>query len=249
MKYAPYSASRLATYEQCHRKFRFKYVDKVHIPFEPSLALTRGKILHGLLEWHGKCTLAETITKLQADKDVSESPFFNKAVLKECILIFKGFVETDMCKSVFADLELGTELQLGLDYKLEPCEYYGEEVLFRGLIDRVVVNKSENKVRIVDWKSGKDKSKPPYRQPPDQLMHYGSWYFSKFPVDEITLSYIFVEHNTELNYTIYRDKLNDYKKALLKPIISAEKNEVFPRNMTALCDYCDYRELCDEEGE
>ena len=68
MKYAPYSASRLAVYEQCPRKFKYKYVDKIPVPFEPSLALTRGKVIHSLLEFHGKMTLKENIQKLKEDK-------------------------------------------------------------------------------------------------------------------------------------------------------------------------------------
>ena len=247
MKFAPYSASRLAVYEQCPRKFRYKYVDKIEVPFEPSLPLTRGKIIHHFLEFHEKLTLKESIAKMKLDKQITESPFYTKEVVKDCIVIYQNFTKTDFAKELFAQLELGTELHLGLNYKLEPCSYKGDEVLFRGMIDRVSVEKQEDLVYIIDWKSGKDKSQGAYKQTPDQLMHYGSWYFSKFPVDTIKLLYVFVEHNTKLEYTLHRTKVDDYKKALLRPIIRAERDDEFIINPTPLCDFCDFRFLCSDE--
>jgi len=246
MKYAPYSASRLATYEQCPRKFKYKYVDKIKLPFEEhSLALTRGKIIHHLLEYHNKLTLKESIDKLKFDDDINTSPYFTKEVIKECIQVYRKFVETDIAKSIFGDFELGTELKVALNKKLEPCEYLDKDTLFRGLIDRVVVDKTTDLVRIIDWKTGKDKSgSSGIKQTPDQLMHYGSWYFAKFPVDKIKIVYVFVEHNTTLEYTLTRERVQDYKKALLLPIIKAEKDEVFEKITSPLCDYCEFRDVC-----
>ncbi len=249
MKYAPYSASRLGVYEQCPRKFKYNYVDKIKVPFVPSIHLTRGKIIHHLLEFHNKLSLKESIAKMKLDEQIVGSPFYTKEVIKECIGVYQSFIETDMAKELFGDLELGTELHLGLDYKLNPCDYFGKEVLFRGMLDRVVVDTASDVVKIIDWKSGKDKSGASgTKQSPEQLMHYGSWYFEKFPVNEIKIIYVFVEHNTKLEYTMYRDKVNDYKKALLKPIVSAEKAVDFPKIESPLCNFCEFYNKCHEDG-
>ena len=249
MKYAPYSASRLATFEQCNRKFQYKYIDKIQVPFEPSVALTRGGIIHSLLENHGKMTLKESVQQLKEDPQIAKSPFYTKEVVRDCLKVFKSFIETDIAKEIFDELELGTELHLGLDGKLNPCEYLSKDVLFRGMIDRVTVNRTTNVVRIIDWKTGKDKSTGTYKQAPDQLMHYASWYFTKFPVDTLIITYVFVEHNTTLEYTLTRDKLNAYNKALLTPIVKAEKADEFPKDLSPLCNFCEFYTHCNNDIE
>lgn len=248
MRFAPYSSSRLSLFKQCQRKFKYKYVDKIHVHFEPSVALTRGSILHSLLEHHDSMTLKENIAMLAKDEQIRNSKFYTKAVVKECILIYQNFLKSDIAKEIFAEFKLGTELHCGLNKKLVPCEYLSEDALFRGMIDRITVDKKSNVVRIVDWKSGKDKSTGTYRQPPDQLMNYGSWYFSKFPVDTIIIEYVFVEHNTTLQYTLTRDKLKEYNRALVTDIVSAEKATDFPKTESPLCDFCEFRSHCIDDA-
>ena len=44
---------------------------------------------------------------------------------------------------------------MGLDKKLQPCNYFSEDAILRGKIDFTI--KDGNKILVVDWKSGKVK--------------------------------------------------------------------------------------------
>ena len=75
MKYNPYSASSISTFLQCPRKFKYSKIDKIPVEFRETLALTKGKIIHSLLEHHNK-SLKEKIEILKNDKDINKSEFF-----------------------------------------------------------------------------------------------------------------------------------------------------------------------------
>jgi len=138
MKFAPFSASKLAVFNQCNRKFKYQYVDKIKTPFVVSEALTKGKIIHSLLENH-RFTLPEKIAMIKKEKQIIYSEFYTKDLVKECIGIYNAYVESTMGKENFSNKPLATELEIALDKKLKPCEPLAQDVLFRGYIDKISV--------------------------------------------------------------------------------------------------------------
>jgi len=248
MKFAPYTASKLNLFKQCNRRFKYKYVDKLPIHFVPTLPLTKGKIVHLFLEHHSLPN-KEKFQKLITDRDITKSEFYTKELVQECFLIYQNFTKTDLGKRLLLYKNLGNELHIGLDKSTKETQYLSNDVMFRGIIDSVFVDTETNIIYCIDWKTGKDKSEGKYKQPPDQLLYYASWYFEKFPVDTIVISYVFVEHeNKELSYTLTRDNSNRYKKFLIKSIIAVEKENIFEKDETkVLCDYCEFQEYCEND--
>jgi len=245
LKYAPYSASKLAVFDQCKRKFKYKYIDKIKTPFKPSVALTKGNIVHSFLEHH-ELSLADKILKIKKEKQIIESPFFTKELIKECVNIYTNYLATKQGQDNFNNKTLGNELKIALNKKLEPCEYYSPDALFRGFIDRIDVDLNTDIVYIKDYKTGKNKSEGPYKLTFNQLMYYAAWYFAKFPVDTIIIKYDFVEHNHEpYDKILTRENLTKYKKFLVKSILGPEKCESWNKNITPLCDWCDFQRHCD----
>jgi len=248
MKYAPYSASKIAVFNQCKRKFQYKYIDKIKTPFEPSVALTKGNIVHSFLEHH-ELPLADKITKIKKEKQIANSPYFTKELVKECIGIYNSYLETSQGQENFSNKTLGNELKIALNKKLEPCEYYGSDVLFRGFIDRISVDTNTDIVYIKDYKTGKNKSEGPYKLTFDQLMYYSAWYFAKFPVDKIIIEYDFVEHTHEpYMKELTRENVVKYKKFLVQSITTIEKCDSWDKNNTPLCSYCDYQVHCQNDN-
>jgi len=46
-----YSHSRLSSFEQCPRKFKYRYIDKIPPEFKMSIEAHLGKSVHDTLEW------------------------------------------------------------------------------------------------------------------------------------------------------------------------------------------------------
>jgi len=50
MKYAPYSYSKIGTFQQCPLKYKLQYVDKLPVDQAPSPAIERGLAAHKFAE-------------------------------------------------------------------------------------------------------------------------------------------------------------------------------------------------------
>ena len=249
MKYAPYSPSAISTFQQCPRKFKFYKIEKVQVPKRDTKALTRGKIIHSFLE-HQPVSWKEKIDILKKDKDIRTSKYFNKNIIKDCIKVYDDFIQTPLGKEIFSFKNLANELHCGLkieNKQIVPCGYNDMYAFFRGKIDAVFVNENTDEIYVIDWKTGKDRSDGIYKQNPEQLLYYGTWYFHNFPVDKINIKYIFVEHGTYLEYPMYRENMDQYNKVLLQNINNIEKCEDFYKVESGLCQYCDYYDLCNKE--
>jgi len=245
MKYSPYSASSLAVFQQCPRKFKYAKIDKIPVEFQKTEALLRGSGVHYLLE-HNEKPLKEKVNGLwKTEEEIT------KELIKQSVSIYKDFQNCEYydfffnkCKTLARELPVALKIENG---KLVPCEFLDKNAIYRGYIDAVFVDEETDMVYIVDWKTGKDKSEGTYKQSPDQLIYYAAWYFNKFPVDKVTLMYVFVEHCTKLDYVLERENLDRYTKMLLTNILKVEKETEFPKVDSALCQYCDFLEICQKD--
>jgi len=272
MKFAPYSPSKIGLHKQCPRKFKYRYIDRLPSEFIHSEATTKGHILHSLLEHYSK-SLPEKIKKIKTDRDIQRSEFYNKDLVKECILTYNKFIGTDLGKEIFSMTNIGNEVFGALDKKLKPTEYHAGNAMYRGKVDSIFVDNDEKEIglvedipegyelietgttkriqlsnaviHIIDWKTGRDNSDGQYKQKPDQLLQYAAWYFNKMPVDTIIIRYVFVEHeNAEVQYTLTRDNIDKYNTFLVKGIIGAEQDTTWKKIEQPLCNWCEFRDHC-----
>jgi ATP-dependent exoDNAse (exonuclease V) beta subunit len=171
-------------------------------------------------------------------------PDFNFSVLtsdeqETAKQIVKKFIDSDIGKYYLENNEvIGEEVEFGLDKKLNPVGYYSKEAIIRGKIDKLIIKDSE--YIIIDYKTGKF----PEAQYHDngQGILYALWFFRKYPeIQEIKMTYVFVEHLKEHVYTFKRQYLQNYATLYSNKIIKIEKCEDYVKNETKLCDYCDYR--------
>ena len=241
MKYSPYSVSRIALWNQCPRKFKYSYIDKIPRDIKDPYHLHKGFCTHLFLENH--------ITKMSSKDLVRQIKRENISndVVEESKEIYKRFIKGSLGERLLSYYPLGTEVEVGLkidNKKLVTCDFLDSDCIFRGKIDYICVDRDTDKVYVIDWKTGKDKSSGDFSMTPDQLIYYAVWYFHNFPVDEITLMYVFVEHDTKSEFIIKRDALNTYIKFLLRNINNIEKDTSFNKIQNALCYYCEYKGHC-----
>lgn len=121
-----FSHSRLNTYEQCPRKAKYKFIQKLKEP--SSTAAERGIDIHKQLEDYIK----------------GEQDHLPDIVSDEALI---GIMEA--LKEEGAD----TELQVAFDRNWEPCDWFGPQTFMRVVWDAISLN--DEHALVVDHKTGK----------------------------------------------------------------------------------------------
>ena len=242
-KYAPYSHSKMTTYEFCPRKFKYQYIDKIPIERKPQIHFDRGTLFHLLLEHDGDL---KAVKETKDWKVIKSNNLLDKSQIKEIYDIYKTFITTKPGKDIVSKDVLLKEFPLGLNENLELVPYDSNDVVLRGFIDAAYTFGKDDVCMLVDWKSGKYKKEE--QQSYAQLLWYSLGLFSKNPyLKKILLVFAYVEHNKINTKVVQRKDLHKYKKALFDKIQKIEQATEFPKEITGLCSYCDFVEVCSED--
>lgn len=224
MKFTPYSFSKLSTHKQCGRKFKYNYIDKAPKGKVDMTALLKGGAVHSILENYPSESNHKLATKYQhiADK----------------------FIATNLGEKYLTQDSI-REFDFGLTKDLTPTSYSDKEALFRGSVDFICT--IESVLHLVDWKTGKYKD--PKWQEYDQLLFYGIYFFQRYPtINTIKISYVYIEHEDHENdMVLSRAYLDSYISQLMELIDNVENDNVFNKNESKLCDYCDFKDHCSSD--
>jgi len=237
MQLRPYSFSRLSSFESCPLKFKFTYIDKIKVE-SSSTALTKGSFIHHFLENYPQpCTQFFGLN----ESDIA-------VYTKICI----DFINSPKGESIVnADCTIGKELDFGLDSKMNPVNFNNPDALLRGSIDRLNLIEDKNygtMLHVIDYKSGK--AKEAWWQSFKQVQLYVIWLFRNpafSGIDKIKASYMYVEHNISNDLIMERKYILSYIKEYISDIKQIESSLEFPKKVTKLCDWCDFKKigLCD----
>jgi RecB family exonuclease len=233
MKYSPYSFSKIDTFEQCKYKFKLQYIDKVEVP-SSNIHLERGTLFHHLLEHTNHFS-----------RDCSKFPdiqlkLISKEEKQNIIDKYNAFIRSPMYQRLSSLPVIGNEIEFGLDKSLNPINYYNKDCIIRGKIDLLSISEN-NDILIVDWKTGKVKTKSNIPNT-NQLTLYAIWVFKVFGREKTTGIFSYVEHDNVFNeYEFDIKQLPEYAQAFGKKISAIEKEEIFEKKVTKLCDWCKYK--------
>ena len=237
MLFSPYSFSRMSTFESCPKKFEFSYILKPPIEQKPQIALNKGSYIHHCLELY----------------PTKPSEFFtlNEQQIEEYNDIIKNYLNSEVSINILSEINIGKEIDFGLTKDFKMCSFNDKSALMRGSIDRLnMYGNNQDKLHVVDYKSGKVKEEK--WQSYKQVMLYAIWIFRNpifNSVQEVKGGYVYVEHNVTNDKIFYRNELLDYINEYIKTIKSIEHaGEInsFSKKETRLCDWCDYKTLCNE---
>lgn len=226
LKYSPYSYSKLSLHESCHRKFKYRYIDKIKIEGVLHPHLLKGGAVHAMIESYPNKSTHELAPKYKH--------------------IFDKFIETPTAQKYLIQAK-GTvrEMAIGLDEKFRPTNYKSKDAIFRGYVDYIGVIGDE--LHLADWKTGKLRDLK--YQSFDQMMCYAIYFFRRYEsINTIHISYVYVEHDgVENTLKLERQYLNKYVQRLYGMIEAVETDTKFEKNPSRLCDWCDYKEHCDKD--
>mgnify|MGYP003122193419 FL=1 len=127
MKAAPWSFSKIKSFQQCPKQFYHEKVIKQY-PFKMTAAVRYGDQFHRAAE------------KYIQGEELDRRFEFAKPAL-DALNAKEG---EKLC-----------EHRMGLTKRLEACSFYDQDVWFRGIADLLIVNEADRMAWVVDYKTGK----------------------------------------------------------------------------------------------
>jgi CRISPR/Cas system-associated exonuclease Cas4 (RecB family) len=200
-----YSFSRLSTYKACPRRFKFQYIDE--IPDPSGDAARFGSLVHEALE----------------NDDVS--------MVMEDELAYLMFQRGRGILQSLGKEVIGKEKKLAIDNKGNPCDFFDERAIFRGVID-VLGNDF-----ILDWKTGFKLPSPLQLGTYQLLAEAHGFYVSE-------LKYAMLRFDKFETVYASPEIYNEALKFISETITNIEKDVDYNRNIDSHCDYCPYVAYC-----
>lgn len=250
-KSSKFSPSKLSVYQNCPKRYQYRYVDKisrrrktpetvvgvaVHSAFEELYAqVTGGKVptLPELQEIYARELEAEW-DETVVEKDARFAKADWKKVGHDCVeLYYEGH------KPFSEDRTVAIEKRVGF-----PILVDGREYRIEGFVDRLALS-PDGAFEIVDYKTAKSLPNQQHADEDWQLALYELAVRREWPdTKEVRLKWHYVRHGKTL--VSVRDEAARAKLlADAAALISAIKHDhVFEPNPSALCDWCEYRDLC-----
>ncbi len=249
---ATYSHSKVSTFENCPYHYKLKYIDKIKVDVPTTIEAFMGDIVHRTLE------------KLYKDKK------FKKRVSKSTLLKFyKDTWDKEYSGDILIvkkDLKAENYKKMGIkfieDYydRMKPfdqltilgLETQDKMTLSNGdqwhiRIDKLACD-SKGNYYVCDYKTNARMKNQEEADSDRQLALYSIWVKDKF---KDAKSVKLVWHMLAFNKDAVSERTDKQLKKLQEEVINlinqikkAEKENNFPRKVTALCDYCVYKSIC-----
>lgn len=245
---AYYSHSKLSCFEQCPFKYKLKYIDKIKPEIEPIIEIYLGKSVHDSLEWvykqvqKQKIPTAEELIEYYSktwqetykpefvitDKNLTQKDYFNKGV---------GFLLNYYIQhKPFDDNTLETEKKISFKLK-------DNQIL--GFIDRLAYDEKKKEYVIHDYKTS---GSLPSREKIDNDRQLSLYSLAIQELFGENTRCLLVWHYLSFNKQIFarrsNKELEKLKQDILELIKKIELTKEFPTNQTALCNWCEYKNMC-----
>jgi CRISPR/Cas system-associated exonuclease Cas4 (RecB family) len=246
-----FSPSKLSVYQNCPRRYQYRYVDKisrarktpetvvgvaVHSAFEELYALVTGGKIPSLEEvqavYSREFAAGWDATVVEKDPRFVRDDW-NK-VGWDCVELYYGAHHP-----FDADRTVAIEKRVGF-----PIEVDGREYRIEGFVDRLALA-PDGAFEVVDYKTAKSLPNQRHADEDWQLALYELAVRREWPdAKEVRLKWHYVRHGKTL-VSIRDQAARAGLLAAAGALISEIKHDhVFEPKPSALCDWCEYRDLC-----
>ncbi|KQM12119.1 hypothetical protein AOA80_04285 [Methanomassiliicoccales archaeon RumEn M1] len=248
----PYSHSRLSVFEQCPRRYKLRYIDKVEVEESVGIEAFTGSLVHESLEhlyamaregqvveWDELAShLRNRWDELYdssvfiARKDTSPHEHLLRAqnMLMAYYRAHRPFQEGEI---------------VGLEHELRFCISGKREHEMIGYMDRLT-RLDEGVYEIHDYKTGKRMPSPAAVGKDRQLALYEIGVRRSFPdVREVRLIWHYLAHDKHIRSRRSAEQLARLEAETSALIETIEECDRFPRRETPLCRWCEYCGMCE----
>ena len=245
------SPSRVESFLSCPLAFRFSSIEK--LPDLPTVATTRGSLVHRALELLF-LELAPERTRDALDRSV-EAAIVEYRGHPDFTLLGLGESETavfdDECRVLAANyltMEDPTSVRdIGLELRLEAP--IGDLTL-RGIIDRLELD-ADGELVVTDYKTGRAPSPNWERKSLSGLNFYAFLCESIFGKRPAAIRLMYLKSGETITATPSAQStkfMTTRTTAVFKAVTTACERDDFRPRQSALCNYCSFQQWCPEFG-
>jgi DNA helicase-2/ATP-dependent DNA helicase PcrA len=237
------SYSQLQTFDICPLHYKLKYILK--IPTAQTSAQSFGTSVHAALRNFYQNWQTGNRLKISDVKQIVNEVWINegygskaheKQALTRAVRIVSAYLTKNFDKK---------NLPIALEY---PFNFYLDKVKIAGRIDRID-KIDENKIEIIDYKTGDNVPTPKKLEEDLQLTFYAlaanevkDKTLDKKPED-IILSLYYLEKNLKFTTTRTKEQLDVAKELILEKVKEIENSD-FKCSGSIFCKNCEYKMLC-----
>jgi len=247
-----YSHSKLETFEQCRLKFKYRYLDKIIPDIPKSIEAHLGTVVHETLEWLYENVMKKIIPPVDkliefyserwietfspdmliVNKTMKAEDYFNRGV--------EFLVNYYLKHNPFKDNTIAVEEKIEIILDAE------KERKLIGYIDRLVHNIENNEIEIHDYKTSASAAARDKIENGRQLALYSLAMKDIFGKDKkVSMVWHFLAHDMKVCLSRTNEQLEQLRKDVIDLINEIEATRHFPANKTRLCDWCEYRNICE----
>lgn len=248
--YAPWSPSKSDSAAKCPLAFKKQYIDK--LPRVTGSAARTGTVAHRVQELilqdvapreALERALGENSNDAREDERLTTREAETVASLLPALISFSNriadFGKRKKITAVYA------EQKLGIRKDFSPCDFFDQDVFFRGVIDYLIILESGYGV-IIDHKSGRVRPVSYYEK---QLDAYAVLVRSHYPHLKGTQGALHYMAAETIEWSVMRHTA--IVDSMLRPHLldglrrRAEGLAGFQPRLSKLCGWCDHRGTCD----
>jgi len=248
-----YSHSRLSCFEQCPLKFKYQYLDKIEPKVQQSVEAFMGSMVHSTLE-----KLYKDI-RFKKENSIEELIEYYNKIWKEnwsdsIRIVRKEYNEENFRKMgeqyirdyyeryyPFTDGKI-----IGIEKKIMISLDKEGKYQLQGFIDRLM-STGDGKYEIHDYKTNIEVPQEEYLKKDRQLALYAIAIIEKYQdAKNVKLIWHFLSGNKEIVIEKTNEELEKLKADTIKLIDKIESEKEFKQKPSALCKWCEYRDICPE---
>ena len=247
-----YSHSKLDTFEQCKLKFKYKYIDKIIPEIPKSIEAHLGSVVHETLEWFYANIMKKKIPSIN-DLIFFYSEKWKKNYSQDILIVNKSLTVKDYFNrgvefliNYYTKNHPFKDNTIAIEQKIElKLDEAGEKKLI-GYIDRLVHNLEKNEIEIHDYKTSNTMWSREKIETNRQLALYSLAIKEAFGKDKnVCMVWHFLAHDMKVCLRKTNEELEKLRKNVIELIDEIEKTQDFPATKSRLCDWCQYRNICE----
>lgn len=247
-----YSHSRLSTFEQCPLKFKFHYIDELEPPDEEqTIEAFLGDLVHRTLE-----KLYKDIKFQKATTPEELLGYFNELWQKEWhtdVRIvkkeygpdnYKKMGETFLTEYYRRHAPFNHTKTVALEHRVFVTLDGGYQL--QGYIDRLSYDPVTDTYEVHDYKTASHLPINEQLVADRQLALYSIAVREAYKTNRVKLIWHFLAFDKDIVVEKTEQDLEELKKDTIHLIKRIEQEKEFKPRVSALCDYCEFRQICPE---
>jgi len=245
-----YSHSRLATFEDCPKRFEYRYVLKIPTRTEGIEAFV-GKRVHEVLERLYKAAEREQVPSLE--KVIYRyHRLFEESYDAERVRIVREETPVEFyrqtgerCLTAYyrRHYPFDGDETLGIEKRVTFALDEKREYRFQGIIDRLV-RARDGAIEVHDYKTSRRAATQKQVDQDRQLALYQIGLADRFPDQPMRLVWHYLQQDRKLTSTRTPEELQYLREDTMSVVDRIRTETEFKPRRSALCDWCEYNDRC-----